>query len=434
MMKSASDLQERILAALRNSPNLAHEPDDFLQQLLAGLRYSAEHLRLAVDAIYQRVYYSRSNALHIDEKGERGLFELVRLLNLDEDRTAALNYSVGLALYKKRFRDCVADGDVTEKEESDLQAIAHFYCLRKRDINRAISGQALAYYSFLLSDAVKDHVLDEDEMAKLALVAHRYNLTTKQLSTISIPQKKEVLRTALASIKARGRMSDVDREHIRSIAAFLNATSLLKHCLKDLDLYEEIFRIRQGDLPQIEIGQLILDAGEKLHYSAPAVYERQEASRLRRQKGTLYVGSFWIRFVGLKRAHQIRYRNILQINLKIGRTPKLSLAVSSGRGGGSYRLTKNNDPGRLALLQEMIRFLVRKSRGLEKRTGRNSAHIRDDVRSEVWFRDGGQCVICGAKEYLEFDHIIPRSKGGAASVDNLQILCRKCNSEKGGNI
>lgn len=60
--------------------------------------------------------------------------------------------------------------------------------------------------------------------------------------------------------------------------------------------------------------------------------------------------------------------------------------------------------------------------------------IPQDVMDKVWNRDGGKCVICGSQENLEFDHIIPFSKGGATTYRNLQILCKKCNIEKSNNI
>lgn len=40
----------------------------------------------------------------------------------------------------------------------------------------------------------------------------------------------------------------------------------------------------------------------------------------------------------------------------------------------------------------------------------------------------------GATEYLEFDHVIPYSLGGATSVQNLQLLCRGYNQRKGARL
>jgi 5-methylcytosine-specific restriction endonuclease McrA len=64
----------------------------------------------------------------------------------------------------------------------------------------------------------------------------------------------------------------------------------------------------------------------------------------------------------------------------------------------------------------------------------NREPIPQDIMDKVWNRDSGQCVRCGSQENLEFDHIIPFSKGGANTYRNLQILCKKCNLEKSNNI
>jgi 5-methylcytosine-specific restriction protein A len=41
------------------------------------------------------------------------------------------------------------------------------------------------------------------------------------------------------------------------------------------------------------------------------------------------------------------------------------------------------------------------------------------------------CSACGATEDLTGDHIHPRSKGGQATIENVRVLCRSCNSRKG---
>jgi 5-methylcytosine-specific restriction endonuclease McrA len=63
-----------------------------------------------------------------------------------------------------------------------------------------------------------------------------------------------------------------------------------------------------------------------------------------------------------------------------------------------------------------------------------SCHIPQEVKIAVWQRDQGRCVQCGDNSYLEFDHIIPFSKGGASTVGNVQLLCRRCNLGKGDRI
>jgi hypothetical protein len=60
--------------------------------------------------------------------------------------------------------------------------------------------------------------------------------------------------------------------------------------------------------------------------------------------------------------------------------------------------------------------------------------IPDEVKIFVWRRDGGRCVKCGSQENLEFDHIIPLSKGGSNTERNIQLLCQHCNRSKGDSL
>ena len=56
------------------------------------------------------------------------------------------------------------------------------------------------------------------------------------------------------------------------------------------------------------------------------------------------------------------------------------------------------------------------------------------LRITILDRDGRQCAICNKPGHT-VDHIIPRVKGGDMwSPDNLQVLCKSCNSSKGGRF
>ena len=65
---------------------------------------------------------------------------------------------------------------------------------------------------------------------------------------------------------------------------------------------------------------------------------------------------------------------------------------------------------------------------------RRSRNISEQVKDAVWRRDEGKCVQCGSNENLEFDHIIPHSKGGANTKRNVQLLCETCNRKKSDKI
>jgi 5-methylcytosine-specific restriction endonuclease McrA len=62
------------------------------------------------------------------------------------------------------------------------------------------------------------------------------------------------------------------------------------------------------------------------------------------------------------------------------------------------------------------------------------AAIPSSVRQEVWRRDGGVCVKCGSRRNLEYDHIVPVSKGGSNTARNIELLCETCNRAKSNSI
>ena len=61
--------------------------------------------------------------------------------------------------------------------------------------------------------------------------------------------------------------------------------------------------------------------------------------------------------------------------------------------------------------------------------------IPSEVKKEVWKRDKGKCVLCGASDNLHFDHDLPFSKGGTSlTAKNVRLLCMKHNLAKSAKI
>ena len=61
-------------------------------------------------------------------------------------------------------------------------------------------------------------------------------------------------------------------------------------------------------------------------------------------------------------------------------------------------------------------------------------HIPLNLRRRVIERDGIHCVYCDddlSNAEIHMDHVIPESKGGTTTYNNLQVTCRKCNLDKG---
>jgi 5-methylcytosine-specific restriction endonuclease McrA len=57
-------------------------------------------------------------------------------------------------------------------------------------------------------------------------------------------------------------------------------------------------------------------------------------------------------------------------------------------------------------------------------------------RRNLFARDAHQCQYCGSDfppGQLSFDHVIPRSRGGKTTWENIVSCCFRCNARKGGN-
>lgn len=113
-----------------------------------------------------------------------------------------------------------------------------------------------------------------------------------------------------------------------------------------------------------------------------------------------------VRWTGLGRSTLTGHLNTLEKHGWLHRT----------RGVGGQRTLYRLDIGE---------FLPPKSKPLPR------PRISARVRLAVYKRDGYVCLRCSSNDDLTLDHIVPLSKGGSNTVENLQTLCRSCNASKG---
>ena len=107
---------------------------------------------------------------------------------------------------------------------------------------------------------------------------------------------------------------------------------------------------------------------------------------------------------------------------------------SGGNSSASYdiKLNVQNLENLVSYLGDLVKF--RKSAQGQR------ALMTTRLREEIKFRDDFSCQMCGisAKDtsnlLLEIDHIMPISRGGITSIENLQTLCWKCNRSKGAKF
>jgi len=210
----------------------------------------------------------------------------------------------------------------------------------------------------------------------------------------------------------------------------VNWQQLCRTCEQEVRM-QHLSNIRNGSLPIIR-ASIHLDTDEICHLELPATYLKVNSRSMKPIPGRFVATSKRLHFLAATSTYTIGWNNVLRVARSKGNgmyREGVYLELTRQSGTGFYAVS---DPDIVeASLDTLTRMAKRQIVGSRPDAGRI---IPQDVKTAVWQRDRGQCRQCGAQDYLEFDHIIPFSKGGASTYNNVQLLCRRCNQMKGARI
>ncbi|MEU1525206.1 TerD family protein [Nocardia rhamnosiphila] len=265
----------------------------------------------------------------------------------------------------------------------------------------------------------------------VSLKFHQVHADTgrEALTPLAIAYLERVVTFAFADSQIEEHELDEFERAVATLGAVTNL-NLAQHHIEELRRRmlrgRSLTQVRAGELPRVQSPRVHLEADEFTYLEADAMHVKYLANGPKHTAGRIIASNKKLRFVGPGAGSELPWAKIVSVTSEYG---NVIVSATTARGGGTYQV---HDPEWVAAVLEGA---LRVAKRLVLAPGqRDTRSIPPHVRAEVYQRDGGKCCQCGAIHYLEFDHVIPLSRGGATSVNNLQILCRQCNLEKGARL
>ncbi len=261
-------------------------------------------------------------------------------------------------------------------------------------------------------------------------------LAQTQAAGIELPSALEFIRAdALHSLErlltfhfADGILSPEEEQEVRDLKVrYAIPDSAFRSLEERITRLKHLTAIREGNLPAVQLPRgMHLETDEICHLHTHANYVKVTARGEQLVSGEMVATNRKLLFTSPTGAVDIKWKSVVRIEQQ---PYSVYLELTKRSATGHYRV---DDPEQVtALLDTLVRIANRQLVGTSIVATR---HIPQPVKIAVWQRDGGKCVECGADQYLEFDHIIPYSRGGASTEGNVQLLCRACNLKKGDRI
>jgi hypothetical protein len=308
-------------------------------------------------------------------------------------------------------------------------AFSFFYKVVSKKLNKTIAKITLPQ---IFEDAAEDGVITEAEEAHIRKVLKENEISWEDACYIISSKTKSFVREVLADAISDGVVTNDEKETLVRYIKLFQVDELEYEVMSVIRRTNIIHNLESGILTQpLPSTPLWLKSGESIYFATRASYVKEVRDGVVQIYGNFFVTNSRIEFI----SEEITTSKLLSAVRSCAATcrSELELSFNPQKGSGSYLMED-------AEIAEAYVVALTKS---SNRTGSLSYEpctlserrkISKETRHTVWIRDGGKCVECDAEDYLEYDHIIPVSRGGSNTNNNIQLLCRRCNGKKSNKI
>lgn len=224
---------------------------------------------------------------------------------------------------------------------------------------------------------------------------------------------------------------EIDKAHFNDLYdIFQPSKRIITDTKKMFARLDRAEKVRKGKLKPIQVKGIITKNTELVFFHldyATLPYDEDEEN-IYVHEGEIFLTNERIIFKSIDHVINIPFSNLVSVDLN---NDELSILSKSKKASCTI---VSDDACILHAYIELALKMYHRQADILQSSGGKRKKIPQAIMSAVWQRCGGACVECGQTHALEFDHIIPLSKGGSNSEKNLQILCRECNLKKHGRI
>lgn len=363
----------------------------------------------------------------VSAKERKTLDALAAALVVLPETQSTIETNAAKGVFRQAANAALSDGSLTTTEAAELDDLRYSLGLAKEQVLATVRSNVEDSYAAQFRSMLYHGCIKQSDIDDLQTMRQTFGLSPDRAFALVRQDAENAYAEYFTTIKQDGEISDVEEKSLNTLQSFLGIPAAYVQPFKEeIRWLRHLTDCRKGRLPSINTRKL-LEGGELCHYEGPCLFRWQTSAKSMQTDGDLTISSRRIMFTSASRSHEFRPQKISDIILYGN---GLEIILTSGRGTGIYIVERPDE------VEAIITALARKQKyiAVEGFASEATRHIPRHIRQEVWSRDGGKCTECGAKDYLEFDHIIPHSRGGANTVNNVQLLCRRCNSVKSDRI